>query len=113
MEICTLVVTSTENLQDTENIIGLMVAFSRETLRMDYVMAMVYGKEDLDNLINMKVFMQTIRSVGMVSSLGPVGMFTKATILMMSDMDLGKCTGVMEVVTKVTGKKEFNMEKVI
>ena len=78
-----LVVISTENLQDTENIIGLMVAFSRETLRMDYVMVMVYGKEDQDNLINIKVFMLTIKNVVMVFSLGQVVMYIRVTILMM------------------------------
>ena len=83
MEIYMLVVISTENLQDTENIIGLMVAFSRETLRMDYVMVMVYGKEDQDNLINIKVFMLTIKNVVMVFSLGQVVMYIRETILMM------------------------------
>lgn len=83
MEIYMLVVISTENLQDTENIIGLMVAFSRETLRMDYVMVMVYGKEDQDNLINIKVFMLTIKNVVMVFSLGQVVMYIRVTILMM------------------------------
>lgn len=83
MEIYMLVVISTENLQDTENIIGLMVAFSRETLRMDYVMVMVYGKEDQDNLINIKVFMLTIKNVVMVFSLGQVVMYIRVTISMM------------------------------
>ena len=83
MEIYMLVVISTENLQDTVNIIGLMVAFSRETLRMDYVMVMVYGKEDQDNLINIKVFMLTIKNVVMVFSLGQVVMYIRVTILMM------------------------------
>lgn len=76
-------------------------------------MEMEFGREALDNLINMKVLTQMIKNVDMGFLLGPAEIFTKENILMMYDMVTEKCIGVMEAAIKGTGKKEYSMDKVI
>lgn len=100
-----------ENLLGLGNITGLMEAILKVYLKMVYVMGKVSGREDLEIVISMKGNMLTIRSLAMVFSLGQLVMFIKAIMKMIQEMDMAKCTGVMEVIIKANGKMEFNMVK--
>lgn len=75
-------------------------------------MVTVYGNVAQEIQINIKVCIKMIKNVVMVFSPGQVAMFTKAIILMICGMVMEKCIGVMEVVTKVIGRREFSMDKV-
>lgn len=75
-------------------------------------MGMVCGNVVQAIQINIKVYIKMIKNAVMVFSLGQVAMFIKEIILMICVMATEKCIGVMEVVTKVIGKKEFSMDKV-
>ncbi len=53
------------NHQDLVNITGQMVAILKEFSAMDLEMGMVFGKEVLEIVINMKVIILKIRNKGM------------------------------------------------
>ena len=52
------------------------------------------------------------KSMDMASSNGPVATFIKENIKTMNEMGTAKCTGLMEVATRVNGSGEFNMATV-
>jgi hypothetical protein len=58
---------------------------------------------------SMKVSTWTIRSQVLVFLLGSQAIFTEDVTKKMSDTAMVKCTGLMEVATKVSGKMEFSM----
>ena len=52
----------------------------------------------------------TTERVEVVCILGPVETSIKATILMMRDMEMDRCSGQMEVCMRVSGLEVFSME---
>ncbi len=61
--------------------------------------------------INMMDVMKKTKRMGSEYSNGKAEMFIKEITLMMSDMATVKCAGLMDLLIKVTGNKEFNMAK--
>jgi hypothetical protein len=53
------------------------------------------------------------RNPGMVYSHGPAATFTKETMRMTRGMDSVRCTGLMAVITKVSGRMGYSTVKVI
>lgn len=104
---------SMENPQAMDNIIGPMEAFSKVTSKMDYAMEMVCGNVDQANPTSTRDSMPMIRNAAMASLRGRVAIRTRATISMMYDMVLARCTGMMGVAIKVTGNVESSMVKVM
>jgi hypothetical protein len=49
----------------------------------------------------------------MVFSLGITAIFTKETIIKMSDKVMERCTGLMEAITRENGRAAFKKEKVV
>ena len=75
-------------------------------------MEMVYGKEVLGIVINMKVNMLKIKKRGMEFLNGRMEIYTRGIFLMIKNMDTVKCTGMMDLVIKVNGKMVYNLVKV-
>jgi hypothetical protein len=65
-------------------------------------MEMVYGKKALI-LIHMKVNTSMIKNLGTVFLLGKMEIFIKATIVMINEMDMDKCIGLMVQFIKEIG----------
>ena len=63
-------------------------------------------------LIGMKERIGMIKNGEKGFSLGLVGTFIKVLMKLMKEMDMDRCTGKMEVITKETGLMESNMVKV-
>ena len=50
------------------------------------------------------------KNLDMEYLLGAAGIFAKEITKMIVEMDMDKCIGQMVVITKVSGRMEFNME---
>ena len=64
---------------------------------------MVFGKEALEVVINIKANIKMIKNKDMVFSHGAMVMSIKEITLMILDKDMEKCIGVMALFIKVTG----------
>lgn len=95
------------------NIIGQTKAISKVTLRMAYVVAKAFGKDQLATVINMMVNTKMIRNGGMEYLLGPLAISIKGNIGLITDMGTVKCIGQKEIGIKETGRMDFKVGKVI
>ena len=71
-----------------------------------------YGKELLEILINTKVSTKMIRNGVMEYLHGQMVTCLREHMKAISEMGMGKCSGLMEAITKDCGKMESKMEKV-
>ena len=101
-----------ENLLDLGNTTGKMEVILKENLKMVLEMVKVYGKEELETVIDMKVNMKMIKNQVTEFLHGVQAMCIKETIRMMLEMAMARCIGTMVVFTKENGKVEFSMVKV-
>lgn len=100
-----------ESHQDLVNIIGQMEATLKEHLKMASEMGMECGKKVQETMINMKENILMIKNVDMGYSHGQLAMYTRVITKQMSEMDMERCIGMMEVFIKETGIMESNMDK--
>lgn len=70
-----------------------------------------YGSAHRVLATNMKDNTKMIENLDMVFSLGLLETFIKVIISKTWEMDMERCTGMMEVYIKETGRTEFSMEK--
>lgn len=111
MEIYTRVSILKVNLQALVNIIGQMAAILKVHLEWVYDVVMEYGRKVLVITINMRVNMSMTKNQATVYSHGRVAMFIKGITKTTRGTVMDKCTGWMEVFTKVNGRMAYNMEK--
>lgn len=72
----------------------------------------MFGKKAQENQINTKENTPMIENVVTVYLLGRLETYTRGRILMMLGTGMGKCTGVMGVVIRGTGKRGYSMDRV-
>lgn len=113
MEIYILENSIKANLMDTGNIIGQMEAITRETFLKEKETDMEYGKDQLVIATSTKESTYRIEKKDMAFLLGTQETSIRAITTMMKEMDMEKCTGLMEVITKVIGIKGCKKAKVI
>ena len=92
------------------NIIGYQEYLIKDYLKMECGMEKVIGKRITE--IVMKANLLTIKKVdsGILNGLVAISMLDNT--LMIKDMVMEKCFGLMVTITKDSGKKENNTEKV-
>jgi len=97
--------TSMENLMGKENILGRMGSIMLVSLNLGKKMEKESGKvkKEIKFVIYMMVIMLMIRNKEKVYIHGRVEIYTKDNILMMKEMEMDKCYGLMAVFMKVNG----------
>ena len=111
MGIFTKATTLKGNHRGLENTIGQMEAISKGASERAFEMGMGFGKDRKEFLISMRVSMLRIGNVDMGFSAGRLGMFTKGTILVIVEMAMVKCIGMMAATIKANGRMGSRMDK--
>ena len=101
-----------ENHRDMESIIGKMAVSLKVILRTDSEMEREYGKRHKVNLIPMMESICMIKNMEKEYSHGPMAVFLKALIKMITDKAMGKCSGSMALYLKDNGSMDSNLVKV-
>lgn len=111
---CTLVSINMENLMDSDSTNGKIKALILVNFKMVLNMVKANGvsEEQISNATLTTVNIYMIRNLAWEFSPGKVATNIKDTTKMMSVMVTVKCSGPMEVVTKVNGKMVYNMDLV-
>ena len=106
MEIDMKVAIQMESHKAKETIIGVMVQYIRDNLKMDSDLEQAFG-----NLVgkNMKELMSMIREMVTESILGEEEAFIKEILFKTFGMDTDKCIGIMSHFTKGSGFKVHKM----
>jgi hypothetical protein len=101
-----------ESLMERDNILGKMVQYMLENLRM--VLSMVKANGEVEkglNAIHMKEIMLKIRRMVMEYSNGQVGTYIRENIEKMKEMVSGRCAGQTAAFIKENGQEEFSMDQ--
>ena len=103
--------TKMESLMGSDNISGKTEAYTLENSKRGRKMEKASGRKYIMHRIATLMMENTkmIKRMASVFSNGKVAICSKDVTRMMKETDMAKCTGLMEVTTKVNGGKEFNM----
>ena len=95
-----------------ESIFGIINLILKENLKEGCGTGTESGKGIKETVINMKVSTKKIKRMGMVFLLGALEILIRETTKMTKEMDMVRCTGLMEAGTRVVGKVGFSTEEV-